>query len=98
MLLCLAAIEGFAQVTVDASIDSTQLFIGQQAKIKLQVSMNAGQNLLMPQFPDTIVAGVEVVDVAKPDTQMLNGNKRLLISQEYTVTSFDSALYYLPPF
>lgn len=50
MLLCLAAIEGFAQVTVDASIDSTQLFIGQQAKIKLQVSMNAGQNLLMPQF------------------------------------------------
>lgn len=98
MLLCLAAIEGFAQVTVDASIDSTQLFIGQQAKIKLQVSMNAGQNLLMPQFPDTIVTGVEVVDVAKPDTQMLNGNKRLLISQEYTVTSFDSALYYLPPF
>lgn len=70
MLLCLAAIEGFAQVTVDASIDSTQLFIGQQAKIKLQVSMNAGQNLLMPQFPDTIVAGVEVVDVAKPDTHL----------------------------
>lgn len=98
MLLCLAATEGFAQVTVDASIDSTQLFIGQQAKIKLQVSMNAGQKLLLPQYPDTIVAGVEVVDIAKPDTQMLNDNKRLLISQEYTVTSFDSALYYLPPF
>ena len=42
--------------------------------------------------------GVEILDVAKPDTQLLNDNKRWLVSQEYTVTSFDSALYYLPPF
>ena len=29
---------------------------------------------------------------------MLNDGKRMLIKQEYTITSFDSALYYLPPF
>ena len=29
------------QVTVDASIDSLQLLIGEQAKIKLEVSMDA---------------------------------------------------------
>ena len=28
---------------------------------------------------------------------MLNDGRRSLITQEYTVTSFDSALYYLPP-
>ena len=86
-----------AQVTVEATIDSLQLLIGEQAKIKLQVSMDANQKLRLPLFSDTIVRGVEIVDVAKPDTQLLNDNKRWLISQEYTVTSFDSALYYLPP-
>lgn len=86
------------QVTVDASIDSLQLLIGEQAKIKLEVSMNAGQKLQMPVLRDTIVRGVEVLDIAKPDTQFLNNGKRMLINQEYTITSFDSALYYLPPF
>lgn len=99
VLLLLASIPGLkAQVTVDATIDSLQLLIGEQAKIKLQVSMDANHKLVLPRFNnDTIVTGVKVVDVAKPDTQMLNDNKRWLITQEYTVTSFDSALYYLPP-
>lgn len=97
-LLFFATAGAHAQVTVDAAIDSLQLLIGEQAKIKLQVSMNAGQKLQLPLLRDTLVRGVEVLDVAKPDTQSLNDDKRWLISQEYTVTSFDSALYYLPPF
>lgn len=97
-MLFFATVETRAQVTVDASIDSLQLLIGEQAKIKLQVSMNAGQKLQLPLLRDTLVTGVEVLDVSKADTQSLNDNKRWLISQEYTVTSFDSALYYLPPF
>ncbi len=86
------------QVTVDASVDSLQLLIGEQAKIKLEVSMDADRKLQMPIVLDTLVKGVEVLDIAKPDTQLLNDGKRMLIRQEYTVTSFDSALYYLPPF
>ena len=85
------------QVTVDASIDSLQLLIGEQAKIKLEVSMDANQKLTLPALRDTIVRGVEILDIAKPDTQMLNDGRRMLIKQEYTITSFDSALYYLPP-
>lgn len=98
LLILLVIPRANAQVTVDASIDSLQLLIGEQAKIKLQVSMNANQKLQLPLLRDTLVTGVEVLDVAKPDTQLLNDNKRWLISQEYTITSFDSALYYLPPF
>lgn len=86
------------QVTVDASIDSLQLLIGQQAKIKLEISLDANQKLELPSLRDTIVQGIEILDVAKPDTQLLNNNKRMLINQEYTITSFDSALYYIPPF
>lgn len=45
------------QVTVDASIDSLQLLIGEQAKIKLEVSMDANQKLTLPALRDTIVRG-----------------------------------------
>ena len=82
------------QVTVDASIDSLQLLIGEQAKVKLEISMDAKQKLQLPFLRDTLVKGVEILDIAKPDTQMLNDGKRMLIKQEYTITSFDSALYY----
>ena len=85
-------------VTVDASIDSLQRFIGEQARIKLEVSCDASQKLQLPIFTDTIVKGVEVIEVAKADTQYLNNRERMLVTQEYTVTSFDSATYYLPPF
>lgn len=94
LILCCATGLKAQQVTVEATIDSLQLLIGEQAKIKLQVSMDANQKLRLPLLRDTLVRGVEILDVAKPDTQLLNDNKRWLVSQEYT----DSALYYLPPF
>lgn len=86
------------QVTVDATIDSLQLMIGEQAKVKLEVSFDANQKMQLPQLRDTLVRGVEILNIAKPDTQLLNDGKRMLVNQEYTITSFDSALYYLPPF
>ena len=84
-------------VIVDATIDSLQILIGQQAKIKLQVTLDADMRAIFPLYPDTLVRGVEVLDVAKCDTQLLNNGQRAVLTQEYTVTSFDSALYYLPP-
>lgn len=84
-------------VTVEAKIDSLQILIGEQAKIQLQVAMNAKQRALFPIYGDTLVRGVEIVDTAEPDTQYLNDRQRMVVTQEYTVTSFDSALYYLPP-
>jgi hypothetical protein len=84
-------------VKVEATIDSLQILIGEQAHIELSVAMDAGQRATLPVFADTLVSGIEVLETAKADTQYLNDNKRLLIKQQYTVTSFDSALYYIPP-
>ncbi len=95
--ICCVYRAGAQSVTVDASIDSLQILIGEQAKIKLEASFDAKQRAIFPHFTDTIIRGVEVVDISKPDTQYLNDRQRLLVTQEYTVTSFDSALYYLPP-
>lgn len=85
-------------VTVDASIDSLQILIGQQAKIKLEVTYDAGKIARLPVLRDTLVTGIEILDTSKPDTIYLNEKRRMQLTQTYTVTSFDSALYYIPPF
>ena len=95
--ICCILLPSKAQVSVEAAIDSLEILLGEQAHISLQVSLDADQRAILPVYPDTLVKGVEVLDVAKPDTQYLNDNRRLLIKEVYTITSFDSALYYLPP-
>ena len=85
-------------VSVNAEMDSCQRLIGEQARIKLKIGVDAGKRALLPQFDKEIVEGVEIVEKAPTDTQLLNDGKRLLITEEYVVTSFDSALYVIPPF
>ena len=98
-LLGLLSIDKVAaqSVTVEAKIDSLQILIGEQAKVQLQVAMDAKQHAIFPAYTDTLVKGVEIIETVKPDTQFLNDRQRMLITQEYVITSFDSALYYLPP-
>ncbi len=88
-----------AQVTVNASIDSLQLYIGEQAHVKLEVSCPTDGQLIMPTYPNNyLMDGIEIVGEVKADTQYLNKDKLMLVTQEFTVTSFDTAFYFIPPF
>ncbi len=101
----LSSVNLLAQVQVDIKIDSMQLYIGEQTAITLDVTCDANQKPELPHFESSLrdgyfqalVPGIEVIENCKPDTQMLNDGKRMQISQRYIITSFDSALYYLPP-
>jgi len=88
-----------AQVTVDAKIDSTRIFIGQQVGITVDVSADAGKKVEFAHYDSLqqMIPGIEVVNTSGPDTQLLNDGKRMVLTQRYVVTSFDSALYYIPP-
>lgn len=88
-----------AQVSVDAKIDSTRIFIGQQVGITLEVSADAGKNVEFVHYDSMqqIIPGLEFLQTVGPDTEMINGGKRMVLTQKYIVTSFDSALYYIPP-
>ena len=88
-----------AQVTVDAKIDSTRIFIGQQVGITVEVSADAGKNVEFAHYDSLqqMIPGVEVLKISEPDTQLLNDGKRMVLTRRYLVTSFDSALYYIPP-
>ena len=100
-LVCVAGLCGElrAQATVDIKIDSLELLVGQQTQLTLDVSADAKAKVVFPEIKkgSELTPGVEVVDVARADTQLLNDGARMLISQKYIITSFDSSLYYLPP-
>lgn len=100
LLLCLVTSVAEAQVTVEARIDSVNLFIGEQTDISLDVTFGAKQKLTLPALKKgtELVPNVEVLNVSSPDTTFLNDGKTLEVVQKYTVTAWDSALYYLPPF
>lgn len=97
-LWCLSVFCTFAQPPIiKAAMDSTHILIGQQTKIHLEIAANKDQQLQIPIQTDTLMKGVEVLAISKPDTTDI-GNNRMQLKYDYLITSFDSAVYLLPPF
>ena len=84
-------------VSVEAKIDSTVIFVGQQTGFHLGVTVKEGQKVQFPQFEPLqhIIPGIEVVETLPSDTQKLDDGY-LRVSAHYTLTSFDDTLYYIP--
>lgn len=85
------------KITVNAKLDSTVLWIGDQAKLTFEVSQQPNQKVIMPIFSDTIVGGLEMVEPVKMDT-VKNSDGHIQVNQTYTVTAFQDSLLYIPPF
>ena len=82
---------------IDISIDSAAILIGEQTKVHLTITTDQGKEVIIPIPKDTLMRGVEVLGLTKPDSTFIENNK-LVIKQDILITSFDSALYLLPPF
>ena len=94
----LFAVLGFAQnFSVQAKIDSVAMWLGEQCNVTFEIYQNADIQVTTPIFSDTLISGIEIVEPPKIDT-IVNQDGSLKITQTYLVTSFDSALYYIPPF
>ena len=98
-LACLSLLSGQAQVTVKTRLDTADILIGEQVQLQVKCTANANQHVVFPDFkPKTqLVPGVEVVSNDQIDTVKINQGRQLELTRRYTVTSFDSALYALPP-
>lgn len=97
-LLVFSAVESMAQnTTIKASIDSTQLWIGEQAKIHIEIAADQNADIDLMFLDKNIMQGIEIVEKSEPDTADI-GNNRMLINYNYTITSFDEELYSIPPF
>ena len=84
-------------VVLNAEIDTFQMMIGEQTTIRLELNVDAGNKVSMPQFKTGSVKGIEVLD-AKADFRTINDGKREVYTNEYLITTFDSTLYSFPPF
>jgi len=96
LLLC-AAVAQAQGVSVELSIDSIQILIGDQTRLHLYVTMPQGKTLQMPEFQraQPLIPGIEVLEQSKPDTTQLDGGM-VRVERQYTLTSFDDSLYQIP--
>lgn len=98
IILAMSVLAMSAQVSVEAEIDSIQIFVGQQAHVTLSATAKENAKVEFPQFKPTqyVTPGVEVLDCKELEKkEQDNGfvTRRVV----YTMTSFDDTLYYLPP-
>ncbi len=98
LILLFFATGTHGQVFVSVKMDTNQIFIGEQVLLKLKVTANSNQVIIMPEYPDSqMVEGVEVLNHFTEKKEAIDGGKRQSITEAYQITSFDSALYYIPP-
>lgn len=79
-----------------ATIDSTEILIGDQVNFQWQITSPKENSIILPAFNDTIIEKVEIVRKGKLDS-LINGSE-LTLKQSMLITSFDSGYYRIPPF
>ena len=88
-----------AQVVVEQQLTTSSIRIGEQVQLQTKVSVDSGRVVSYPEFAHNVyVLGVELLRMSDVDTISLNEGRRFELHRTYLLTSFDSALYTLPPF
>ena len=87
-----------AQVSVEASVDRIEMFVGQQAHVTLKAVAKENSKVEFPKFKPSeyVTPGVEVLAGQSLEDKALD-NGCVEKAMVYTLTSFDDTLYYLPP-
>ena len=83
-------------IVVSASIDSTMLMIGDQTALHLQAIHEAGEQVQLPVYGETLQDGIEIVDRSGIDTTTLPDG-RIQIRQDLMLTSFKDSLFSISP-
>lgn len=82
-----------AEYTVE--IDTNYILIGDQIRLKMQVSLDRAAEVTFPLLRDTLVSGVEIVSGPVRDSLREKGGQHHYWA-EYRITSFDTGVYVLP--
>ena len=84
-------------VILNAKLDTFAMRIGEQTRARLELSIDSGYNVVLPELEkEKLVEGIEVLE-SKEYSQDVDGGRKKYI-QEYLITSFDSTRYEIPPF
>lgn len=98
-LLIFTSTAAYAQrIKASASIDSTNILLGDQVKLFLEIDHPKNVDVQFPEVPDTLAGYVEVIRRLPADTFELDDETFSKQIQTYIITSFDSGAYRIPPF
>jgi len=82
------------KASVQATVQPTEIMIGEQALINLKVITPKDKIIQFPVYEKEIIPGIEVITMLPPDT--IIENNVMTLNFKYVVTSFDSTLYHIP--
>ncbi len=86
------------RIKATARLDSTNILLGDQVKLFLEIDHPKNVEVEFPQVPDTIKSLIEVLGRSKIDTVIMDDEEFLKQIQAYTITCFDSGSYRIPPY
>lgn len=81
----------------NATLDSTEIQIGCQINLNLELTHPKGKKFSWPALPDSIQK-IEVLNRSQRDTVFSTDGQELTIRQSILITCFDSGYYAIPPF
>lgn len=88
---------GWAQeVKFKSILDNNRIYIGEQVNYILELTIPANYQFEWPQIYDSLAPKIEIVRKTTVDTARISGNT-LRVSQVFTITSFDTGYYLIPP-
>ncbi len=83
-------------IIVSASIDSTELWVGDQSTLHLQALQDTSAVVEFPVYGEELIPGIEVVARSERDTTV-QADGRIIVKQDLTITSFADSLFYIEP-
>ncbi|MGQ8335491.1 hypothetical protein ACUNWD_03005 [Sunxiuqinia sp. A32] len=86
------------KIQAKAVLDSTQILIGDQVKLRLELDQPNNVDIIFPEIGDSLSSTVEVIERSPLDTFELEESEQIKIIQNLTITSFDSGQQVIPPF
>ena len=90
---------GFGQErSLTIGTDKESILIGEQMEFKVTLKGASGDTMLLPLIEDTIITEIEVINRSKVDTAFEGAQlEQRILSQTYTITSFDSGYFPITP-
>ncbi len=86
-----------AQTQATARLDTNVLTIGDQTRLELTFTCPSDYTVHWPMIADTIIKEVEVLSHSQLESVPGADQRRMMYRQSYTVTSFDSGYFAIPP-
>jgi len=96
LLFSLPGVMSSQEVKINASFDTTRIFLGDQVKYIVTLEKPETLRINLPVFKDTLLKQIEILHGPVMDSAAA-GNGFVRIKHEYLVTSFDSGFYQVPP-